>query len=161
MPRLGVYIQQKIYHMVNNFVFEMLLDTRFPYDEFTTGYIMQHMVDLLNCDRSLQLKKVTHGSLNLLQLDGMIQYGIYRIPVSICFLESYPRRRPNVRVNCTDDSIIKKDISCVASSGESFLPSLQDWKFHSSNVVSLVKNSDKFARTLPFASSNLYGVFIS
>ncbi|KAL1204117.1 Protein ELC [Cardamine amara subsp. amara] len=135
MPRLEVFTQQRMYY---NFVFEMLLDTRFLYDEFTTGYIMQHMVDLLNCYRPLQLKKVMYGSLNLLQADGMIQYGIYLIPVSICFLESYPRRCPNVRVN----SIIKKDIPCVASSGEVFQPSLQDWKCHSSNVVSLVKNSE-------------------
>lgn len=118
------------------------------YDEFTKGYLLQHLVELLDCYRPLQLKKVTVRSVNLLQVDDKY---------SICFLEFYPRRRPNVRVNCPDNTIIRKD---VASSGVvSAHPYLQKWKLHDSNVVSLVKQLGKeFSLKLPFASPNLDGV---
>lgn len=87
-----------------------------------------------------------------------IRNSIYCIPFIICFLESHPRFRHTLWVNCQDDMIIKEGLICVASSSEASHPNLWNWRCHSFNVVSLVmKLRDNFPREIHFVAPNLYG----
>ncbi|CAE6014318.1 unnamed protein product [Arabidopsis arenosa] len=148
--------------MFSNSALEMLSSSGLPYDDYTKGFILQHLLDLvLDFIPQLQLKIVpVTDSYNLLQANGKICYGDrnrYNIPVIIYFLESYPRRPPNVWVNCPDDTIIRECDQCVASSGEVTHPYLRDW-CQSSNLVYLVMQlSDAFSRKEPFAVPNFDG----
>ncbi|CAA7042698.1 unnamed protein product [Microthlaspi erraticum] len=137
----------------------LLSDPGLVYSDFTKGFIMRHLVDLVSSDVLLQYKiePVEHNgsSVNLLQAYGSIPSSV----VTICFPQDYPHRCPRVRVNPRDDAVFS-DTSCVdSSSGAVSHAYLGSWKCHESNLASLVEElSREFTSHPPLTFPHLKGV---
>uniref|UniRef100_A0A1J3CYL6 Protein ELC n=1 Tax=Noccaea caerulescens TaxID=107243 RepID=A0A1J3CYL6_NOCCA len=134
----------------------LLSDPGLTYSDFTKGFIMRHLVDVVSSGILLQYKIEA----NLLQAYGSIPYReIYSVHVTICFTQFYPHHCPGVRVNCTDDTIIVGNSNFVDSSGAISHTYLDSWNHLESNVVSLVRIlSQEFTKQPPLAIPDLSGV---
>ncbi|VVA95312.1 unnamed protein product [Arabis nemorensis] len=148
--------QRKAYRVISG----LLSGPDLSYDEFTKGFILRHLVDLVSTGLVLQYKIDNVASVNLLQAYGSIPYQNkkHSVPVTICFPQYYPHLCPEVFVNCADDTTIQES-NCVDSSGAVSHAYLDSWKYHESNVVSLFKELTKeFTDHPPLCIPNLNGV---
>ncbi|XP_059653704.1 protein ELC-like [Cornus florida] len=124
-----------------------------PYTEDAKWLIRQHLLSLSDAFPSLQPKTstFTHNdgtTVHLLQADGTVpmlfQNVTYNIPIVIWLMESYPRHKPIVFVNPTQDMVIKRPHQYVNPSGMVSIPYLHNWLYPSSNLVDLARNLSHF-----------------